>query len=104
MRERANKRIATEISIIVSVFLSLFHYTLTSLQLENTSIMELITILLNIIFHFHEPKKPLNAPKNKIIKTEEILSKVKFMQISFKENLKWPDIGRARYRGVNSGR
>ena len=34
--------------------------------------------LLNTIFHFYGPKKPLNAPKNKI-KTEETLSKVKFI-------------------------
>ena len=37
--------------------------------------------LLNTIFHFYGPKKPLNSPKNKI-KIEETLSKVKFIQIS----------------------
>ena len=59
--------------------------------------------LLNTIFHFYGPKKPLNLPKNKIIKIEEALSKVKFIQISYKKSLIWPDIGRARYRGVSSG-
>ena len=59
--------------------------------------------LLNTIFHFYGPKKPLNLPKNKIIKVEEALSKVKFIQISYNKSLIWPDIGRARYRGVSSG-
>ena len=59
--------------------------------------------LLNTIFHFYGPKKPLNSPKIKIIKIEETLSKVKFIQISYKKSLIWPDIGRARYRGVSSG-
>ena len=59
--------------------------------------------LLNTIFHFYGPKKPLNLPKNKTIKIEEALSKVKFIQISYKKSLIWPDIGRARYRGVSSG-
>ena len=43
--------------------------------------------MLNTIFHFYEPKKPLNLPKNKIIKIEEALSKVKFIQISYKKSL-----------------
>ena len=59
--------------------------------------------LLNTIFHFYGPKKPLNSPKIKIIKIEETLSKVKFIQISYKKSLIWPDIGRARYRRVSPG-
>ena len=55
------------------------------------------------IFHFYGPRKPLNSPKNKIIKIEETLFKVKLIQISYKKRLIWPDIGRARYRGVSSG-
>ena len=59
--------------------------------------------LLNTIFHFYGPKKPLNSPKNKIIKIEETLPKVKFIQISYKKSLIWPDTGHAHYTGVNSG-
>ena len=79
MRERANKRIATEISIIVSVFLSLSHYALTYLQLENTSINGVeYGLEISTIFHLYRPKNPLNSRKNKI-KIEETLSKVKFI-------------------------
>ena len=38
-------------------------------------------------YHFHGPKKPLNSPKNKIIKIEETLSKLRFIQISYKKVL-----------------
>ena len=45
----------------------------------------------------------LNSAKNKIIKIEETLPEVKFIQISYKLILIWPDIEHARYRGVSSG-
>ena len=41
----------------------------------------------------------LNSAKNKIIKIEETLPEVKFIQISYKLLLIWPDIEHARYRG-----
>ena len=59
--------------------------------------------LLNTIFHFYGPKMPLNSPKIKVINIEETLSKVKFIHLSYKKSLIWPDIGRARCRGVSSG-
>ena len=45
----------------------------------------------------------INSPKIKTIKIKETLSKVKFIQISYKKSLIWPDIGRARYRRVSAG-
>ena len=38
----------------------------------------------------------LNSVKNKIIKIEETLPEVKFIQISYKLSLIWPDIEHAR--------
>ena len=43
--------------------------------------------LLNTIFHFYGPKMPLNSPKIKVRNIEETLSKVKFIQISYKKVL-----------------
>ena len=48
------------------------------------------------IFHFYGPKMSLNSVKNKIIKIEETLPEVKFIQISYKLSLIWPDIEHAR--------
>ena len=53
LQKRGGSPCVTEISIIVSVFLPLSHYALTSLQLKNTSIM------CQSIFHFYGPKKAI---------------------------------------------